>query len=511
MKNSFKTLWNTWQWGCGRTIMSAVAAHVNSISVGMCQGFSAVLLPQLLDSNSSILVNNVEASWIASLGVISNPLGALMSGVFMQTLGRKTTVQLTSIPFLIGWTIIGLSTDITFLCLGRFISGVAIGMSSACYVYVAEVSLAKHRGVLSSFGPIFVSIGVLIVYSLGSIMPWQVVSILCALTSFLSFLSVNLTPESPSWLASKGRVADAGKSLMWLRRKPSLADKELAEILNNLADGNNGSSSAPTLRDFAAPAVWKPFLILVCFFVLQEASGIYIILYYAVNFFQVAGSTVDSNVASIAVAVLRLVMSVTGSVCIQHVNRRTMAIASAVLMAVSMAACGAYESAYGPLLVDARPYGWVPLACILFNVSVSMLGMVPLPWMMIGELFPLKVRGIMGGLVPSLGYFFIFVTVKMSPGLMTALATDQIMWLFAAAAAVAACFVAAFLPETRGKTLLQIEKLFSSGERDATHKGAVGYPEKKFKHGDPATAVYTISSLVDACHKLPPVRPPPGI
>jgi len=63
----------------------------------------------------------------ASLGVISNPLGALMSGVFMQTLGRKTTVQLTSIPFLIGWTIIGLSTDITFLCLGRFISGMAIG------------------------------------------------------------------------------------------------------------------------------------------------------------------------------------------------------------------------------------------------------------------------------------------------------------------------------------------------------------------------------------------------
>ncbi|XP_001944504.2 facilitated trehalose transporter Tret1 isoform X1 [Acyrthosiphon pisum] len=496
MKNSFKTLWNTWQWGCGRTIMSAVAAHVNSISVGMCQGFSAVLLPQLLDSKSTILVNNVEASWIASLGVISNPLGALMSGVFMQILGRKTTVQLTSIPFLIGWIIIGLSTDITLLCLGRFISGVAIGMSSACYVYVAEVSLAKHRGVLSSFGPIFVSIGVLIVYSLGSIMPWQVVSIPCALTSLLSFLSVNLTPESPSWLASKGRVADAGKSLMWLRRKPSLADKELAEILNNLGDGNG--STAPMLRDFTAPAVWKPFLILVCFFVLQEASGIYIILYYAVNFFQVAGSTVDSNVASIAVAVLRLVMSVTGSVCIQHVNRRTMAMASAVLMAVSMAACGAYESAYGPLSVDARPYGWVPLACILFNVSVSMLGMVPLPWMMIGELFPLKVRGIMGGLVPSLGYFFIFVTVKMSPGLMTALTNDQIMWLFSAAAAVAACFVAVFLPETRGKTLVQIEKLFSSGEHEAT-KGTE-YLEKKFKPND-SSAVYTISSLVDVCHK----------
>ncbi|XP_025421187.1 facilitated trehalose transporter Tret1-like isoform X2 [Sipha flava] len=480
-------------------IMSAVVAHVNSISVGMCQGFSAVLLPQLLDSSSSILVNNVEASWIASLGVVSNPLGALMSGVFMQTLGRRMTVQLTAVPFLIGWTVIGLSTDVTYLCLGRFVSGVAIGMSSACYVYVAEVSLAKHRGVLSAFGPIFVSIGVLFVYSLGAIMPWQIVSILCVLTSFLSFLTVNLIPESPSWLASKGRVTDAGKALMWLRRKPSVADKELAEILNTLSvngDGGGGggggegaertAAAGPRLRDFLAPAVWKPFLILVCFFVLQEASGVYVILYYAVNFFQVAGSTLDNNLASIMVALLRLIMSITGSICIQHLNRRTMAITSAVLMAVSMAACGTYQLMYSALDVDDRPFSWVPLVCILFNVSVSMLGMVPLPWMMIGEMFPLNVRGIMGGLVPSLGYFFIFITVKVSPGLMSALETDQIMWLFAAAAAVAACFCFAFLPETRGKSLHQVEQLFNSPPANGT-----GYPEKRFRPKE--SAVYSIS------------------
>lgn len=383
------------------------------------------------------------------------------------------------------------------------------GMSSACYVYVAEVSLAKHRGVLSAFGPIFVSVGVLIVYSLGSVMPWQMVAMLCGLTSFLSFLSVNLTPESPSWLASKGRVADAGRSLMWLRRRPSIADKELAEILDALGDDRDGGgeSSGPGFRDFAAPAVWKPFLVLVGFFMLQEASGVYIVLYYAVSFLKSAGSTLDGNVASIAVALLRLMMSVTGSVCIQHMNRRTMAVTSAVLMAASMAACGLYEHAYSSLPVDDRPCSWVPLACILFNVSASMLGMVPLPWMMIGELFPLRVRGIMGGLVPSLGYFFIFVTVKVSPGLMAALDTDQVMWLFAAAAAAAACFVAAFLPETRGKSLLQVEKLFG-GETTASTERL----EKSFGPRRPAsvsaaaadrTPVYSISATVDrARHKV---------
>lgn len=350
-------------------------------------------------------------------------------------------------------------------------------MSSACYVYVAEVSLAKYRGALSAFGPICASVGVLIVYSLGSVMPWQLVAVLCAVTSVLSLLSVNLTPESPSWLASKGRVADAGRSLMWLRRRPSLADKELAEILDALQQrrsGDDGTAAAapssPTFADFTAPAVWKPFAVLVCFFLLQEASGVYIVLYYAVNFFQVAGTTVDNNVATIAVAVLRLVMSVTGSVCIQHLDRRTMAMTSAVLMAASMAACGTYEFLYETLPVDDRPCGWVPLMCILLNVSASMLGMVPLPWMMIGELFPLKVRGIMGGLVPSLGYFFIFVTVKVSPCLMEALETDEIMWLFAAASTVAACFVAAFLPETRGKTLVQIERMFVRGGETTAKK-----------------------------------------
>lgn len=396
-------------------------------------------------------------------------------------------------------------------------------MSSACYVYVAEVSLADHRGVLSAFGPICVSVGVLIVYSLGSIMSWQMVSVLCALTSFLSFLSVNLTPESPSWLASKGRVADAGKSLMWLRRKPSLADKELAEILSTLeADssgagggGGDGDGAAPPrFRDFAGPAVWKPFVILMCFFALQEATGVYIILYYAVNFLEIAGSTVDNNLASVGVALLRLVMSVTASVGIQHLNRRTMAVWSAALMAASMAACAAYESAFGALPVDERPHGWVPLACILFNVCASMMGVVPLPWMMIGELFPLRVRGIMGGVVPSLAYLFIFVTVKVSPGLMMALDTDKIMWLFAAAAAAAGGYVYAFLPETRGKSLHQIEKMFSSGGGGGG--GGVGggcgggggqgnedtaksteYLEKSFAPACKDSAVYSVSVAVD--------------
>ncbi|XP_069703052.1 facilitated trehalose transporter Tret1-like [Periplaneta americana] len=460
-----KQVWKMWQWGIGRTLMATIAAHGNSISVGLCQGYSAVLLPQLMQDGSTLIVTKEEASWIASLGVISNPIGALLAGILMEIFGRKTTVKLTSLPYIIGWVLISLSDDIFKLYAGRFISGVAVGMATASYVYVAEISKASHRGTLSASGPVHVSLGVLAIYTLGFVAPWQRVAAMCTLCALLSFAAMCAVPESPPWLASHGRTTEALAALVWLRRNPATAEAELAELQETVLKESNNNAPAPhAVKTFLRPTAWKPFLILLAFFAFQEASGIYIILYYAVNLFQDVGTGLNEYVASIVVGGVRLVMSVVGAVLMRSFGRRTLAVVSGLGMAVSMAAGGGYEHLYSHLEATDRPLAWVPLICVLAHVCVSMVGFLQLPWVMSGELFPLAIRGVMGGLVASLAHLFIFTSVKTYPDLMHSLGTDGTLWLFGASALCGALYCYMFLPETRGKTLREIELEFSPKE-----------------------------------------------
>lgn len=460
MRATVTEKWNKFKdMGTGKSLLATVATHINSVSVGMCQGYSAILLPQLQDSHSTIHITSNEASWLASLGVITNPLGAILSGVLMEWLGRKRTVQLVSLPFLIGWIMIALSHDMITLCIGRAITGMAIGMGAVCYVYVAEISLPQHRGFLSAFGPIFVSLGVLLVYSFGYLFSWKIASAACAGFALLSGAVIAFIPESPTWLMSKGEEKKARRAIIWFRGDNEQADAEMTS-LSDAINCQPSSNNVNYFSKFLEPSVWKPFLILVTFFIFQEGSGLYIILYYAVNFFQESGSTMDKYVLSIIVALVRLIMSIVGTVCIKHFNRRTMAVVSGFGMAVSMGVAGCYEYLYSRIDVYDRPVPWVPQLCIVANVCASMLGMLQLPWVMIGELFPTSVRGIMGGVVSSLAYFFIFTIVKVYPAFVSAFDLYIMMWIFAGISLSVIAYVLIFLPETQGKTLLQIEMQF---------------------------------------------------
>lgn len=332
-------------------------------------------------------------------------------------------------------------------------------MGAVCYVYVAEISQPQHRGFLSAFGPIFVSLGVLLVYSFGYLLRWQITSAACAGFAVLSGAVITFIPESPTWLMSKGEEKKARRAIVWFRGDNEQADDEMTS-LSDAISCQPSSTNINYCKQFFEPSVWKPFLILLGFFIFQEGSGLYIILYYAVNFFQESGSTWDKYVLSIIVAFVRLIMSIIGTICIKNFNRRTMAIVSGFGMAVSMGVAGCYEYLYANVDVAERPAPWLPQLCIVANVCASMLGMLQLPWVMIGELFPTSVRGIMGGVVSSLAYVFIFTVVKVYPAFISAFDLYIMMWIFAAVSLGVIAYVLAFLPETQGKTLLQIEMQF---------------------------------------------------
>lgn len=364
-------------------------------------------------------------------------------------------------------------------------------MSSCCYVYVAEISTPSSRGFLSAIGPVFVSLGVLIVYCLGYVTDWKAIAFVCASTALLTFAATLILPESPSWLAANGSLNEATNALMWFRKDQSSTDAELADILETVKISRNSKPRSLKEMFFYCKrgAVCRPLLILVIFFALQELSGIYIVLYYSVDFFHKVGAFYDDYLASIMVGSLRFLASILGAVCIQHFRRKTMATTSGLLMTIAMACGTAYEHFYTNEMSDHRPYSWVPLVSVLLNVSASMLGMLQLPWMMIGELFPLAVRGIMGGIISSLAYLFIFLTVKFYPTIVENLRMDGTMLLFSVAALLAAVFSFLYLPETKDKSLFEIERTFTKCES--------GESKENLPSSIITQSVPTISAIVD--------------
>ncbi|XP_012261500.2 facilitated trehalose transporter Tret1-like isoform X2 [Athalia rosae] len=435
------------------TILAALAAHSGQISVGLSQGFSAVLIPKLLESD---FATESQASWVASLGVVSNPIGALVAGLAAELFGRRAAVALATVPHAAGWLFIALATNVPLLYTGRFISGLGAGMANGLYLYVSEVAAPEQRGWLASSGPAVVSFGVLMAYSLGAVTTWQRAAAISIAPAILSLALVRLLPETPAWLAAKGRTDDAKKSLLWLRGPGLLTEAEHSELCkSNVEQQRNGAS---LLKSLNKPSVWKPFITLFLFFALQQLSGIYVILFYAVTVLQDIGVTVDEYAGSVAIGGVRLVAAILGAGLARSVGRKHLACASGLGMAVSAAGVA--------LSIRYTFPSWVPLLCIGGHVGFSMIGYLTLPWVMTSELYLLRFRGPLGGLTTSLAQMMTFAAIKTYPDLRTAIGLEVTMWVFGTSGLLGAIFAVTILPETKGRSLNQIENGFNKKNSD---------------------------------------------
>ncbi|XP_076654572.1 facilitated trehalose transporter Tret1 isoform X3 [Halictus rubicundus] len=446
-----KLWWKLLHSGEQKGVFAGLAAHSGQISVGLGQGFSAILLPQLQQSN---FASTSERSWIASLGVVSNPLGSLMAGLCAEWFGRRSAIALASLPHAAGWLLIALSTNVPMLYVGRFVSGIGMGMANGLYLYVSETAAPNQRAWLGSCGPVLVSLGVLMVYTLGAFTTWEKAAAISIGPAILSLALTRMIPETPGWLVARGRNDEAKESLLWLRGPGSSTDKEYEELCEtNLKREKKKESSL--IKALHMPSVWKPFLILLVFFALQQMSGIYIILFYAVNVLEDIGLNIDVNeyTASVGIGVIRLFASIAGAGLANSFGRKVLAFISGIGMAVSAVGVALTFRFKLPSIVS--------LVCIGGHVGSSMLGFLTLPWVMTSELYPLRFRGPLGGITTSLAQLLTFGTIKLYPDLRS-LGIEVVMWTFAVASTLGTLFAVFILPETRGRSLDQIESQFSS-------------------------------------------------
>lgn len=281
---------------------------------------------------------------------------------------------------------------------------------------------------------------------------------MCALFPVVSAaLTLAVVPETPIWLRDRGRLDEALQVLKRFRGVPKNAPppEQLYEELRQrpLQKKQN------LLKHMTKRNAVVPFAIMTGYFFFQQFSGIFIVVYYAVDIIKNAGITIDPYLGAVLIGLTRLFGTVVAAWASKRFGRRPLSIVSGTGMTIFMGILSVY------LIAKDRGYsmrdgGLTPVICVLMYIFTSTLGFLVIPFAMVGEVYPAKVKEILAGLTSCITYIFSSITVKTYPDMEAAMGRHGVFIFFMALSLIGTLFVVLVLPETKGKTLREIEDMF---------------------------------------------------
>ncbi|KAF5278406.1 hypothetical protein FQA39_LY05895 [Lamprigera yunnana] len=436
------------------TIVTLVTA-----SCGMPIGYSAILLPQLKSGNETLQIDDEMGSWIASVHSAATPIGSLVSGTIMDFFGRKKTLQIACLPLIVGWIFITSSHNHNLILVGRVVAGIAVGLTAApCQVYIGEVSDPKLRGMFSSIPFASYTFGILLVYLLGTAAHWRLVAGLSIILPTVAIIVIWFLPESPVWLVRKGLIDEANKACYWLRGgNVQQAKKDMEQLINRAKEDQLRSAQnyESTFKMFCTSRVLKPFAILNIFGLLQGLSGVYLIVFYAVDIISTMDNGMNEFLAAVLTAGVRFLFTIVASILLLFVGRRPIALTSAIGTALSSfcLALLLYSNCYNKSIL-------VPIVLLTY-IATSTIGLLVLPAVLVGELFPMRIRGLAGSITFTNINLTIFLITKFFPMLHSLVGVHGFFLIFGVCSLIGSIFLYITLPETKNKSLNEIEDYFS--------------------------------------------------
>lgn len=419
---------------------------------GLLYGYdTGVISGALLFIKDDIPLNSFTEGLVVSSMLVGAIVGSGASGPMSDRLGRRRVVFIIAIIYIVGALILALAPSMQILVLGRLVIGLAVGGSTAIVpVYLSEMAPTEQRGSLSSLNQLMITIGILssylINYAFTPIEGWRWMLGLAIVPSLILLIGVAFMPESPRWLLEH-RSEKAARDVMKLTFKHSEIDKEIADMkeINKISDSTWNVLKSAWLR---------PTLLIGCVFaLLQQIIGINAIIYYAPTIFSKAGlGDATSILGTVGIGAVNVVVTIVAINIIDKIDRKRLLIignigmvASLLIMAILIWSMGIQSSA------------WIIVACLTLFIIFFGFTWGPVLWVMLPELFPMRARGAatgMAALVLSIGSLLV---AQFFPLLTDVLPVEQVFLIFAAIGIVALIFVIKYLPETRGRSLEEIE------------------------------------------------------
>lgn len=455
--------------------LATFASVLGPMSFGFVLGYSSPAIPELTRiADPRLRLDDNQASWFGSIVTIGAAVGGLLGGWMVEKIGRKLSLMFCSLPFVFGFTIMIAAQNVWMLYLGRVLTGLASGVTSLVVpLYISEMAHERVRGTLGSCVQLMVVLGIMGVYLAGLFLDWRWLAICSSIPPTLLMVCMCFMPETPRFLLSQGKRREAEEALRFLRGPDAPIEYECSRI----EDACDEQGSSFQLSDLKDPGVYKPVVIGIMLMVFQQMTGINAIMFYAENIFEQAHFQ-ESDLASVIVGLVQVIFTGVAALIMDKAGRKVLLIISGVAMAISTTAFGVYFYLMSKLhstpslslsMLDIQskaaeePHAdlaWLALASMAVFITGFALGWGPIPWLVMSEIFPVKVRGVASAVCVLTNWSMAFLITKTFQDMMNLLTSAGTFWLFASMCIVNVIFTIAFIPETKGKTLEQIEATF---------------------------------------------------
>ena len=437
-----------------------VVASVAALG-GLLFGYdTGVISGALLFIKQDFDLNPFVEGFIVSSLLLGAMVGAGVSGALSDRLGRRTIILGAAIIFAIGAIGAGLSPSVWVLLVFRFVLGLGVGAASALVPsYISESAPTDVRGSLSSLFQLAITLGILIAYlvngAFAAAEDWRWPIGLAFVPAAVLFVGMYFLPETPRWLVSKNREEEARQVLSRSRSEEEV-DSEISEI----REVEQEEEEQVGYGELFAPWVRPMIVVGIGLAVFQQFVGINTVIYYAPTIIKSTGLGSSASILStIGIGIVNVVMTVVAILIVDRVGRKPLLIVGLVGMVISLLIIG------GAFLVPGLSgiISWVTLAGLMLYVASFAVSFGPLLWVMLPEIFPVKARGAGTGLSSLSNWGANFIVAQAFLPLVALIGTTAVFWILAGICVLAGIFIYFIVPETRGRSLEEIESDLREG------------------------------------------------